>query len=204
MFKISKTKIEIKKEISFKSYLGNINIFFIDKKIKIPKNVEIKIENNNIFFKGSLGELSLTFKDEISFFLKNNQLIIIINSQKNKKSILNLYNKLIKIKIKGVLQGFKLNLILKGIGFKSFIENNNLILKLGFSHNIVIPIPNNIKIINQTNNLIFNSIDFIYLTQFVHYIKNFKKPEPYKGKGLLLKNEKIFKKKVKKVKNNYI
>ena len=200
MFKISKTKIEIKKEILFKSSLGNINIFFIDKKIKIPKNVEIKIENNNIFFKGSLGELSLAFKDEISFFLKNNQLIIIINSQKNKKSILNLYNKLIKIKIKGVLQGFKLNLILKGIGFKSFIENNNLILKLGFSHNIVIPIPNNIKIINQTNNLIFNSIDFIYLTQFVHYIKNFKKPEPYKGKGLLLKNEKIFKKEGKKSK----
>lgn len=200
MFKISKTKIEIKKEISFKSSLGNINIFFVDKKIKIPKNIEIKIKNNNIFFKGSLGELSLAFKNEISFFLKNNQLIIIINSQKNKKSILNLYNKLIKIKIKGVLQGFKLNLILKGIGFKSFIENNNLILKLGFSHNIVIPIPNNIRIINQTNNLIFNSIDFIYLTQFVHYIKNFKKPEPYKGKGLLLKNEKIFKKEGKKSK----
>ncbi len=200
MFKISKTKIEIKKEILFKSLLGDINIFFLDKKIKIPKNIEIKIENNNIFFKGSLGELSLTFKNEISFFLKKNQLIIIINSQKNKKSILNLYNKLIKIKIKGVLQGFKLNLILKGIGFKSFIENNNLILKLGFSHNIVIPIPNNIKIINQTNNLIFNSIDFIYLTQFVHYIKNFKKPEPYKGKGLLLKNEKIFKKEGKKSK----
>ncbi len=200
MFKISKTKIEIKKEILFKSLLGDINIFFLDKKIKIPKNIEIKIENNNIFFKGSLGELSLTFKNEISFFLKKNQLIIIINSQKNKKSILNLYNKLIKIKIKGVLQGYKLNLILKGIGFKSFIENNNLILKLGFSHNIVIPIPNNIKIINQTNNLIFNSIDFIYLTQFVHYIKNFKKPEPYKGKGLLLKNEKIFKKEGKKSK----
>lgn len=200
MFKILKTKIKIKKEILFKSLLGDINIFFLDKKMKIPRNVEIKIENNNIFFKGFLGESSLAFKNEISFFLKKNQLIIIINSQKNKKSILNLYNRLIKIKIKGVLQGYKLNLILKGIGFKSFIENNNLILKLGFSHNIVIPIPNNIKTINQINNLIFNSIDFIYLTQFVHYIKNFKKPEPYKGKGLLLKNEKIFKKEGKKSK----
>lgn len=200
MFKISKTKIEIKKEISFKSTLGNIFIFFVDKKIKIPKNVQIKIENNNIYFKSTLGELSLVFKNDISFFLKKNQLIIIINLQKNKKSILNLYNKLIKIKIKGVLQGFKLNLILKGIGFKSFIENNNLILKLGFSHNIIIPIPNNIRIVNQSNNLIFNSIDFIYLTQFVHYIKNFKKPEPYKGKGLLLKNEKILKKEGKKSK----
>ena len=58
--------------------------------------------------------------------LKKNKLILIVNSQKNKKSILNLYNKLIKIKIKGVSQGFKLNLILKGIGFKAFIEKNFL------------------------------------------------------------------------------
>ncbi|RLN53945.1 hypothetical protein BBP00_00009128, partial [Phytophthora kernoviae] len=110
------------------------------------------------------------------------------------------YNKLIKIKIKGVLQGFKLNLILKGIGFKAFIKNNILILKLGFSHNISITIPSNIKIINQNNTLIFSSLDNIFLSQFVHYIKNFKKPEPYKGKGLLLKNEKILQKEGKKSK----
>jgi large subunit ribosomal protein L6 len=200
MIKLLKKNTEIKNKIFFKSSLGNIQIFFIDKIIKIPNNVEINIKDNNIFFKSILGKLSLTFINEILFFQKKNQLIFIINLQKNKKSILNLYNKLIKIKIKGVLQGFKLNLILKGIGFKAFIENNNLILKLGFSHNIIIPIPSNIKIINQSNNLIFSSIDFIYLTQFVHYIKSFKKPEPYKGKGLLLKNEKILKKEGKKSK----
>ena len=98
------------------------------------------------------------------------------------------------------MQGFKINLFLKGIGFKTFIKNNNLILKLGFSHNIIIPIPDNIKIINQSNKLIFNSIDYIFLNQFVYSIKNYKKPEPYKGKGLLLKNEKILKKEGKKSK----
>ena len=200
MIKLAKKNIQIKNKIFFKSSLGNIQIFFIDKIIKIPKNIQIKINNQNIYFEGLLGKLSLNFTNEIFFFLKRNQLILIINLQKNKKSILNLYNKLIKIKIKGVLQGFKLNLILKGIGFKAFIENNNLILKLGYSHNISINIPENIKIINQSNNLIFNSIDFIYLTQFVNYIKNFKKLEPYKGKGLLLKNEKIIKKEGKKSK----
>jgi large subunit ribosomal protein L6 len=200
MIKLLKKNTEIKNKIFFKSTIGNIQIFFVDKIIKIPNNIEINIKNNNIYFKGILGELSLNFTNEILFFQKKNQLISIINLQKNKKSILNLYNKLIKIKIKGVLQGFKLNLILKGIGFKAFIENNNLILKLGFSHNNIIPIPSNIKIINQSNNLIFSSIDFIYLTQFVHYIKSFKKPEPYKGKGLLLKNEKILKKEGKKSK----
>ncbi len=200
MIKLLKKNIEIKNKIFFKSSLGNIQVFFIDKVIKIPKNVKIEIKNQNVSFEGLLGKLSLKYTNEVFFFSKKNQLILTINLQKNKKSILNLYNKLIKIKVKGVLQGFKLNLILKGIGFKAFIEDSNLILKLGYSHNIVINIPENIKIINQSNNLIFNSTDFIYLTQFVHYIKSFKKPEPYKGKGLLLKNEKILKKEGKKSK----
>src|SRR6478736_4131453 len=200
MIKLLKKNIKIKNKIFFKSSLGNINIFFIDKTFKIPKNVKINIENNKIYFEGLLGKLSLNYINEILFFLKKNQLILILNSQKNKKSILNLYNKLIKLKIKGVLQGFKLNLILKGIGFKAIVENNNLILKLGFSHNITIAIPVNIKVISQANNLIFSSIDFIFLTQFVHFIKNHKKTEPYKGKGLLLKNEKILKKEGKKSK----
>lgn len=204
MIKLLKKNVQIKNKIFFKSTIGNINIFFVDKFFKIPKNIKINIQNQTIFFEGSLGNLSLTFIDKILFFYKKNQLILIINLQKNKKSILNLYNKLIKIKIKGVLQGFKLNLILKGIGFKAFVENNNLILKLGFSHNILIQVPSNIKVISQTNNLIFSSIDFISLTQFVHYIRNYKKPEPYKGKGLLLRNENILKKKEKKVKNNKI
>lgn len=202
MIKLLKKNIEIKNKIFFKSpYIGTIQVFYIDKIIKISKKIIIEIKDNKIFFVGPLGKLSLIFPiEKIFFFIKNNNLIFVINIQKNKKSIFNLYNKLIKIKIKGLLQGFKLNLILKGIGFKSFIENNHLILKLGYSHNITIEIPNNIKIINQSNNLIFSSIDYIYLTQFVHYIKNFKKPEPYKGKGLLLKNEKILLKEGKKSK----
>lgn len=200
MIKLLKKNIQIKNKIFFESTLGNINIYFIDKTFKIPKNIQINIENKTIIFKGLLGKLSLAFINEILFFYKKNELILIINVQKNKKSILNLYNKLIKIKIKGVLQGFKLNLILKGIGFKAFVENNQLILKLGFSHNITIKIPSTIKVISQSNNLIFSSIDFIKLTQFVHYVRNYKKPEPYKGKGLLLKNENILKKEGKKSK----
>ena len=98
------------------------------------------------------------------------------------------------------MQGFKINLFLKGIGFKTFIKNNNLILKLGFSHNIIIPIPSNINIINQSNTLIFNSIDYIFLHQFVYSVKNYKKPEPYKGKGFLLRDEKIYQKEGKKSK----
>nr|NP_037631.1 ribosomal protein L6 [Phytophthora infestans]AAF24804.1 ribosomal protein L6 [Phytophthora infestans]AAW62575.1 ribosomal protein L6 [Phytophthora infestans] len=200
MIKILKKNIKFKNKNFLKSPLGNIQLFFIDKTFFFPKNIKISTTNKTIFFETSLGLLSLTFIDNIYFFLIKNKLLINVNINKNKKSILHLYNKLIKIKIKGVLQGFKISLLLKGIGFKAFIENNNLILKLGFSHNIIIPIPSNIEIINQTNILIFSSIDYIFLNQFVHYIRNHKKPEPYKGKGLLLKNEKILQKEGKKSK----
>jgi large subunit ribosomal protein L6 len=200
MIKILKKNIKIKNKNFFKSSLSNFQIYFIDKTFFFPVNIKIYNKNNIIFFKTSLGILSLIFIKNINFFIKKNKLLININFIKNKKSILNLYNKLIKIKIKGVSQGFKISLLLKGIGFKAFIENGKLILKLGFSHNIIIPIPSNIEIINQTNTLIFSSIDFIFLNEFVHYIKNHKKPEPYKGKGLLLKNEKILQKEGKKSK----
>nr|YP_010394808.1 ribosomal protein L6 [Phytophthora versiformis]DAZ89245.1 TPA_asm: ribosomal protein L6 [Phytophthora versiformis] len=200
MIKILKKNIKLKNKNFFKSSLGNIQLFFIDKTFIFQKDIKISKKDKTIFFKTSLGLLSLIFIDNIYIFIKKNKLLINVNINKNKKSILNLYNKLIKIKIKGVLQGFKSKLILKGIGFKALKKNNNLILKLGFSHNIIITIPSNIEIINQTNTLIFSSIDYIFLNQFVHYIKNHKKPEPYKGKGLLLKNEKILQKEGKKSK----
>ena len=200
MIKIIKKNTKLKNKIFFKSSLGHIHLFFIDKIFILPITLKISRKNNILFFKTSLGILSLTFSNYISFFIKKNKLLISIDKKKNKKSILNLYIKLIKLKIKGVLRGFKIKLILKGIGFKAFIENNKLILKLGFSHNITILIPENIKIIDNINSLIFNSVDYIFLNQFVHMIKNYKKPEPYKGKGLILKNEKILQKEGKKSK----
>nr|QPN54059.1 ribosomal protein L6 [Phytophthora chlamydospora] len=200
MIKILKKNIKLKNKNFLKTPLGNIQLFFIDKTFIFPPDIKIYSKDSTIFFQTSLGLLSLTFIKNINFFIKKDKLLININFIKNKKSILNLYNKLIKIKIRGVLQGFKISLLLKGIGFKAFIENNNLILKLGFSHDIIIRIPTNIEIINQTNTLIFSSIDFIFLNEFVHYIKNHKTPEPYKGKGLLLKNEKILQKEGKKSK----
>jgi large subunit ribosomal protein L6 len=183
----------------FNSYLGNINLFFIDKTIKIPLNINIYIKKKIIFFKGPFGILSIKQKNLI-IFKYNHQLILILPIKKNKKSILNLFYKLIIIKIKGIVKKFKLQLILKGIGFKINIENNILHLKIGFSHLIKIIIPNNIQIINQNNNLICSSNNFIALTQFIYKIRKIKKPEPYKGKGFLLKNEKILLKEGKKSK----
>ncbi len=203
MIKIEKNNQKKNQLIFFKSSLGSLKVFNVDEKIRIPKNINIIIKKKNLNFIGPLGSLNLDIMNSLNFFIKNNILLISFNNsrlKRKKKSFLNLYKSLIKLKIKGILQGFKLNLFLKGLGFKAFIENDNLILKLGYSHSIDIKIPENIKIINQTNKLIFTSNDWIFLTKYIHYIKNFKKPEPYKGKGLLLKNETIILKEGKKSK----
>jgi large subunit ribosomal protein L6 len=202
MIKILK-KTKKKQSIFLKSSLGYLNIYIIHEKIKIPNNINIILKNNNLTLIGPLGNINLDIMNSISIFIKNNKILLNFNNlylKRKKKSFLNLYKSLIKLKIKGILQGFKLSLFLKGLGFKAFIENNILILKLGYSHSINIIIPENIKIINQTNKLIFTSNDWLFLTKYVHHIKSFKKPEPYKGKGLLLKNEVIILKEGKKSK----
>ncbi len=200
MIKFSKKNIQTKNKIFFKSILGNFDIFFVDKNIKIPNNIQINVDKHVLFLKNVDNILSLKIIPNILIFYKKNQLKLIINLKKNKKNYINLYTTLIKNKIKGLLQEFKFNLILKGIGFKALIENDHLILKLGFSHNIIIKIPSNIKLINQSNILIFSGKDLHQLSQFVNYIRNFKRPEPYKGKGLLFKNEILIKKEGKKSK----
>lgn len=200
MINIQKKNIKLKNKNFFKSLIGNIQFFFIDKILTFPKNINVYNVDKTIFFQTSHGLLSLLFIRNVNFFIKQNRFLIYIDSNQNKKGFLNLYQKLIALKIKGVLQGFKISLILKGIGFKAVIDQNCLVLKLGFSHNINIPIPENIIIINHSDRLIFSCIDCIFLHQFVYYVRHHKRPEPYKGKGLLLKNEKIIQKEGKKSK----
>merc|ERR1712127_1111211 len=94
--------------------------------------------------------------------------------------------------LKGVSQKFKVHLILKGIGFKVSQIDKSLKFKLGFSHDISIEIPNDIEArIIDSNQIILYSSNWNKLTQFSHIIKRLKKVEPYKGKGILLKNETV-------------
>lgn len=197
MLKLNKKKT-YKNYFFFKSNLINVNLFFVDLEINIPISISpfvykdilfLKKETNNCFFKNK----------KVFIFKKNKRIFIIIN-ENDKRNYKKLYKYLFFFKIKGLLQRFKIILNLNGIGFKSFIKNQKLILKLGYSHIILIDIPTNIKILNQNNKLIFYSSNFIFLTQFVHFVKSYKPVEPYKGKGLLLNLEKILRKEGKKSK----
>jgi large subunit ribosomal protein L6 len=197
MFSLNK-KEQSKNYLFFKSKVIFLNLFFVDLKIDIPTSISSYLYNNILFLTKDKNQL--IFKNKKIFIFKKNNCIFIIINEKRKKNFKKLYKNLFLKKIKGLIQKFKLNLNLNGIGFKALIKNTNLILKLGFSHNILIKIPQNIYILNQNNKLIFYSIDFIFLKQFIHFIKKHKSIEPYKGKGLILNFEQILRKEGKKSK----
>ncbi|MDH3004436.1 MAG: 50S ribosomal protein L6 [Candidatus Shikimatogenerans sp. JK-2022] len=168
--------------------------------IKIPNNLKIKIKKQYIYIIGKLGKLKQKINSKIIIKI-NNKKIFIINKNKNNKyykSLHGLYRMLIYNMIYGVTYGFNKQLELIGIGYKAEVYKNGkiLMLNLGYSHNIVLHVCKKISIsidnINS-NNIIINlfSIDKQLLGIVASKIRSFKKPDPYKGKGIRYKNEKI-------------
>ncbi|WP_185851391.1 50S ribosomal protein L6 [Blattabacterium cuenoti] len=174
------------------SRIGNNPIHF-------PENVEIKILNNEIFIKGKLGSLDLKISDKIKlvFHEKNRKLVLTRKKEdKKSKSLHGLYRVLINNMVIGVSKGFKKELELVGIGYRVSSNGGILELNLGFSHNIMMKIPKEILIetkIEKGKNpiLILKSYDKQLLGMIAAKIKSFRKPEPYKGKGVRYLKEDI-------------
>jgi large subunit ribosomal protein L6 len=168
--------------------------------IKIPNTVKIYQKTLNfINIEGPLGKLEISVRKDLSLIINANILTIAIYSKIKpiiKKQLLGLYKSLIYKNIIGVTQGFKIILQLKGLGYKAFLEKDDyLLLKVGFSHPLNIKIPLGITIlIKKSTSIILFSNNWQLLTQFAHTIQNCKPPEPYKGKGILFKNEQILRK----------
>lgn len=163
--------------------------------LKKDNSIEVKLNENKLLFSGNKGNLGLIIINYVKVILKNNFIII----KSNEKKYLNLYYSLIKQKLKGVSQGYRIPLFIKGVGYKILLDGDYLQLKLGYSYLINIKIPNNIKINNSKKNIIiFSSNDLCKLTSFVHCIKKYRKPGIYKEKGLFFKEEKFFLKEIKK------
>ncbi|PIS13480.1 MAG: 50S ribosomal protein L6 [Candidatus Tagabacteria bacterium CG09_land_8_20_14_0_10_41_14] len=169
------------------------------KPITIPEGVDVKIENGRVEVKGPKGELSRVFKDAI--LLKKTELGIELSPRKNNAedtALWGTYASHIKNMIKGVVDGFSKKLIIEGVGFKSQVKEEKLVLSLGFSHPIEMDIPKGIQITSEKNNIEVSGIDKELVGQTAASIRAFKKPEPYKGKGIRYEDEVIRRKAGKK------
>lgn len=164
--------------------------------ITIPGNVSVDYNESEITIKGKFGTLQTNIPDIIG--IKQDQSTLTVNLKnetKNLRSLHGLYRTLINNMVIGVSEQFKLTLILKGVGYRALVQNKEIILSLGFSHPVKINIPENISVEVERNTIInLKSCDKELLGLFASNIRAWRRPEPYKGKGILYQNEQILRK----------
>ena len=164
--------------------------------ISLPEGVSVDIEENKIIIKGKKGELSQDYSG-VSISLEDNNILIKRKSeQKGIKSKHGLYRSLINNMVIGVSKGFVKELELVGVGYRANNQGQKLDLALGFSHNILFEISSEVKvetISEKGKNPIvkLTSYDKQLLGFVAAKIRSFRKPEPYKGKGIKFVGEQI-------------
>jgi len=159
--------------------------------ITVPAGVQITISDKNLVtVKGKLGELNQQVDPDITVKVENGQMLVERpTDQKRHRSMHGLYRSLLANMVKGVSEGFKVEQELVGVGYKAVATGQILELSLGYSHNIIFEMPAEITITTVTergkNPLItMVSHDKQLIGQVAAKLRSFRKPEPYKGKGV--------------------
>ena len=165
--------------------------------IIIPENVDIVNNDNNISVKGKLGNLEFKFDSNFDINISDNQITISRNSdQKKYRELHGLTRSLINNMIIGVSEGYEKKMTLVGTGYTADASKGNfLLLNVGFSHPVYIQCPESITVKTpQVTEIVITGIDKQLVGQFSARIRQIRKPEPYKGKGIRYSDEIIRKK----------
>ena len=167
--------------------------------ITIPEGVTVDVQPTQIHVKGKLGELTQDYS-EVQVVVEENTIKVVRPSEKKSvKSKHGLYRSLIANMIEGVSNGFTKELELVGVGYKAAPKGKTLELNLGFSHPINFQIPDDLKIeVPKPTAIKISGIDKQRVGQIAANIRSFRKPEPYKGKGVKYKDEYVRRKEGKK------
>ena len=167
--------------------------------IDIPVGTELKLEEGVLTVKGKKGELKRTFNDTVSINIEGSQVTFAPKRNSgNVKALWGTYASLVTNMIQGVNEPFVKKLILEGVGFKSEVKGKNLDLALGFSHPVVVEIPEGLTVTAEKNLITVTGIDKEVVGSFASEVRSLKKPEPYKGKGFRYEDEVIRRKEGKK------
>lgn len=164
--------------------------------IVIPNDVEINYNKSELIVKGKFGTLHTKIPDLIIISQEKSVLKVnVTNSVRSLRSLHGLYRTLINNMIIGVSEQFQLILLLKGVGYRATVQGKELILNLGYSHPVKINIPETLSVeVIQNTTINLKSCDKELLGLFASNIRAWRRPEPYKGKGILYKDEQILRK----------
>lgn len=182
--------------VTFHNLEGGKNMSRIGKlPIILPAGVEVNVKGTEVSVKGKLGSLSQTIDADITVAVENG----VINvsrptDQKRHRALHGLYRSLIANMVKGVSEGYKTEQELVGVGYRASNKGQLLELALGYSHNVVFELPNEIKITTtsekgQNPKVILESSDKQLIGMVAAKIRSLRKPEPYKGKGIKFAGE---------------
>lgn len=170
------------------------------KSINIPEGVEVKIENDILRAKGSRGEASLVIPDSLKIEISNNSLNVSpFKNERDTKALWGTTRAHLNNLIKGLTQGFQKDLEIEGVGYRVNVEGKNLVLKVGFINPVNLEIPDSIEVKIEKNLISVSGNSKEKVGQFAAEIKAVKPVEPYKGKGIHYKGERIRRKAGKKI-----
>ncbi len=163
------------------------------KPIVIPAGVQVNVEGSTVKVKGPKGELTNTFNPEISIAVEGNEIIVTRPSDvKEHRSLHGLTRTLVANMVTGVTEGFKKELQVNGVGYRAAKQGKDLVLNLGYSHNVVMPEIDGITVeVPSPNSIIISGPDKQKVGQFAAEVRMKRPPEPYKGKGIKYIDEHI-------------
>lgn len=170
------------------------------KPITVPSGVTVTLDGQDVKVKGSKGELSLTLVDDVKAEMGENGVVVQpANETKRARSMWGMHRTLVANMITGVSDGFIRELEINGVGYRAQMKGKDLQLQLGFSHEVLFPVPDGIKIECEKPTMIkVSGIDKQQVGQVAAKIRSYRPPEPYKGKGVKYADEYIFRKEGKK------
>ena len=156
------------------------------KPINIPAGVEVKIDGSCVTVKGPKGTLSQTFQPSMNIAVEGAEIVVTRpNDEKQNRALHGLTRTLINNMVIGVTEGFKKELDVNGVGYRVQKQGKNLVMNLGFSHQVVVSETEDIKIeVPAPNKIIILGADKQKVGQFAAEVREKRPPEPYKGKGI--------------------
>ncbi|HLP72755.1 MAG TPA: 50S ribosomal protein L6 [Bacteroidales bacterium] len=166
--------------------------------VNLPKNVTVKIGDGNVVsVKGPLGELSQAVDKDLKVEVVGNEIHLTRpDDSKSHKSLHGLYRALIQNMVTGVSEGYKKELELVGVGYRAEAKGQNLEMSLGFSHEVIIQLPKEVKVETKTERranpiITLTCIDKQLIGHVAAKIRSLRPPEPYKGKGIKFVGEQL-------------
>ncbi len=163
--------------------------------IPVPSGVKVDIKGQNISVQGKKGSLVREVRPEMDIVLQDNEILVNMKEDTKKNSAFRgLTRSLINNMVIGVEEGFKKALVIEGVGYKASVAGKKLTLNVGYSNPVDFELPDSVSASVEQNKILLESIDKEVLGLTASKIRQIRKPEPYKGKGIRYEDEHIVRK----------